>query len=127
MAWSAAARAAAAQARRNKGGKIHSLKRPGNFSFMGGTSKPIIRIGKNGPVQVGLRTAFSADSLRATLKRQVSKGAKSPYRAVTIVTAKGSFQASLGKKAFRGGSGGGLGLNRPSIGPGFTMTSRRTR
>lgn len=118
MAWSAAARAAALAARKNKG--VSALKRTGNFSFSKGTSKPMFR----GATQIGLRTVFPAGALKATLGRM--KGtSSSPYRPITVVTAKGAFQASIGKKAFRGGAPKGLALNRPSIGAGFNMTKGR--
>lgn len=117
MAWSAQARAAALAARKNKG--VSALKRMGNFSYSKGTSKPIFK----GNVQIGLRTVFPASALKATLKR-ANAAKNNPYKPITVVTSKGAFQASIGKKAFRGGSGKGLSLNRPSIGAGFNMTRR---
>ena len=115
---------------RSKAGKaqMKSLKREGNVSVRGGSSKPVMRVQKDGSLkEVGVKTVFSADSLKATLHRQVSKGAKSPYAAATIVTQRGSFQASVGKKLFHGGSVHSQSLNRPSIGKGFGMTPHNKR
>lgn len=122
MGWSAAARAAALQARKNKG--ITALKRVGNFSNSHGTSKPIVKPVNGGLQQVGLRTAFPAGALKATLSRVNAGAPGNPYKAVTVITSKGAFQASIGKRAFSSG-GKALGLSRPSIGPGFNMTANR--
>lgn len=119
MGWSAQARAAALAARKNKG--VSALKRAGNFSYSKGTSKPIYK----GGVQVGLRTSFPAAALKAVLQRHKAQKPGNPYKPIAVVTSKGAFQASMGKKAFSGGAPKSLGLNRPSIGAGFNMTARK--
>jgi hypothetical protein len=96
------------------------LKRAGDASYAkaGGTSKPHYRGGQ----VFGLATKVSTASLKETLHRVATGNPKSAYKAATIVTQKGSFQSSIGKGVFKGGSKASLSLNRGSIGKGFEMS-----
>lgn len=101
---------------------IHkALKRPGDFSTKGGTSKEMFRVSGGSFVASGTRTKFAAEALRTTIKRANTKGSNNPYAGAAIVTQRGVFQASIGRKMFHGGSVRAQSLDRPSIGKGFQM------
>lgn len=102
---------------------IHkALKRPGDFSTRGGTSKEIFRVSGSGFVSAGVKTKFAAEALRTTIRRANTKGSKNPYVGAAVVTQRGVFQASIGRKMFHGGSVRAQSLDRPSIGKGFQMS-----
>lgn len=111
---------------RGRKGAMKELKRPGNVSVKGGTSKLMVKANPGGGFrEVGLKTVVPVSAIKTTLHRVANSGKKNPYAAATIVTQRGAFQASVGKKIFHGGSTHATSLKRPSIGKGFHMTGRK--